>query len=210
MNLITRIWLRLLREWWAITVPLRLRLKGVIVGERCVFYGMPLVTMAPGSRIQFAKGVTVCSDSRFTALGVSHSAIFRTLRPGAEIVIRENSGISGGSFCAAISITIGQECLIGADVVIADTDFHAINPRNRRYNNSAADVNSRPVVLEDNVFIGTGTFVLKGVNIGSDCVVGAGSVVTKDIPEKTIAAGNPARPIKALSEISSNQLPCSS
>jgi acetyltransferase-like isoleucine patch superfamily enzyme len=104
--------------------------------------------------------------------------------------------MSGAVICAAISITIGKECLIGADVLIADSDFHSIKPEGRRYGAAADDIGAAPVVIEDNVFIGARTVVLKGVRIGRDSVIGAGSVVACDIPEGAVAVGNPARVIR--------------
>lgn len=55
---------------------------------------------------------------------------------------------------------------------------------------------SKPIVIEDDVLIGTGSYILKGVHIGARTVIGAGSVVTKDIPADCIAAGNPCKVIK--------------
>jgi acetyltransferase-like isoleucine patch superfamily enzyme len=198
MQLILRVWLKLLKEWWQLTVPMRLRSQGVELGLGVKFYGMPVVGMAPGSRIRLGDRVVLCSDSRFTALGVNHPVVLRTLRTGAEIVIGNDCGISGGSICAATRVELGNECLVGANVTIADTDFHAINPIGRRRNNNSNQIMAEPVKIEDNVFLGTGAIVLKGVRIGRNSVIGAGAVVIKDVPLDVIEAGNPARILKAL------------
>ena len=81
MQLIARIWLKILTEWWQFSVPLRLRTKGVEVGKDVRFYGMPIVKMAKNSRICIGDSVMLCSDSRFTALGVNHPLILCTLCP---------------------------------------------------------------------------------------------------------------------------------
>ena len=198
MQLIARIWLKILKEWWQFSVPIRLRAQGVELGKDVRFYGKPIVSMAKGSRICLGDRVVLCSDSRFTALGVNHPVLLRTLRPGAAIIIGKNTGISGGAICAAMSIEFGDECLLGANVTIADTDFHAIKPTERRFNNNSMEIGAAPIKIEDNVFIGTQSIVLKGVRIGADSVIGAGSVVVKNIPDGVIAVGNPARIIRSL------------
>jgi len=92
------------------------------------------------------------------------------------------------------SVVIGSRCLIGDAVLILDSDFHDLSAEGRH---SRPAVTS-PVVLEDNVFIGSRVIILKGVTIGKDSVVGAGSVVVRSIPPGVIAAGNPAKVIRPL------------
>lgn len=199
-QLIQRLWYRIKRTWWNLTVMPTLRAVGVEVAEKVQVQGRPIVSMVAGSRIQIGARCVLCSDSQVNALGINHPVVIRTLRPGAEIVIGQDTGMSGGSICAASSIRIGAGCLFGANVTLADTDFHALNPVNRRYNRNPDEVAVSPIVIEDNVFIGADVFVLKGVTIGKNSVIGAGSVVTRDIPENSIAAGNPAKVIKLISQ----------
>jgi acetyltransferase-like isoleucine patch superfamily enzyme len=127
---------------------------------------------------------------------VNHPVVLRTLRPGASIRIGAHVGISGGSICAADTVTIGDGTLLGANVTVADTDFHPINPHKRQ--ESGQHGASAAVAIGRNVFIGTNSIILKGVHIGDNAVIGAGSVVTKSIPADVIAAGNPCRPIRSL------------
>lgn len=184
--------------WWRIVVPILVRRLGIKFGNNVIFMGMPIISMQPNSQIAIGDRVSLCSVSEFTALGVNHPVVLRTLRPSARIEIGDDTGISGASICAAAEVRIGKQCLFGANVVIADTDFHAIKPENRRYNNDPEDIAVAPVFIGDNVFIGTGTIVLKGVTIGNNSVIGAGSVVTKNVPENSIAVGKPARVINDL------------
>jgi acetyltransferase-like isoleucine patch superfamily enzyme len=144
--------------------------------------------------------VVLCSKAEYTDLGVSRPCVIRTLRPDARIRIGRDTGISGAAICAASSIDIGKECLLGAGVVIADTDFHPIAPRGRRFAKNYDSIGAMPVVIEDNVFIGANTIVLKGVRIGRNSVIGAGSVVSADIPADVVAAGVPARVLKSLGQ----------
>jgi carbonic anhydrase/acetyltransferase-like protein (isoleucine patch superfamily) len=175
-----------------------LMLAGVKVGKRVKLLGMPIVTVQKESLITLGDDCVLCSLSNMTDLGVNHPVILRTLRSVASITIGDHTGISGGSFCAASKIKIGKNCLLGANVTITDSDFHPIKPEGRRYNVNPEDIFTSPVIVEDNVFIGSGAYILKGVTIGENSVVGAGSIVTKDVPRNSIVAGNPAKLIRMI------------
>lgn len=173
-----------------------LRRQGVRLGGGVCLYGMPIVTMAEASAIEVGENVVLCSESISTSLGVSRPVILRTLRPGAHIFIGSDCGLSGTVICAAVGVEIGAECLIGADVQIVDTDFHAVDPVGRRFYDPDK-IATAPVKIGRNVFIGAGSKILKGVTIGENSVIGAGSIVTRNIPSNVVAAGNPARVIRA-------------
>lgn len=102
------------------------------------------------------------------------------------------------SFSAAKRIVIGNHCLIAGGTSMADNDGHPIDAVKRRDGKrvSAADVH--PIVVGDDVWIGAGCRILKGVHIGDRAIVGAASVVTKDVPPDTIVAGNPARVVGTI------------
>jgi maltose O-acetyltransferase len=98
-------------------------------------------------------------------------------------------------------ISIGSGCLIGDGVLIIDSDFHDLSAAARDASaplTSSAITLTAPVIIEDNVFIGSRVIILKGVTIGKDSVIGAGSVVVRSIPPGVIAAGNPAKVIRPL------------
>ncbi len=90
-------------------------------------------------------------------------------------------------------VTIGDDCFIGPNVSIY-TACHSTDPVERNTRNEWA----KPVTIGDNVWIGGSVTILPGVTIGDNCTIGAGSVVTKDIPANSIAVGNPARVIKQV------------
>ncbi|MFI0999417.1 sugar O-acetyltransferase [Streptomyces galbus] len=90
-------------------------------------------------------------------------------------------------------ICIGADCQIGPNVQLL-TPTHPLEPGPRRDKLEAA----RPITIGDNVWLGGGAIVLPGVTIGHDSVIGAGSVVTKDVPPNVVAVGNPARPVRNL------------
>jgi maltose O-acetyltransferase len=93
------------------------------------------------------------------------------------------------------AITIGDDVQIGPNVQLL-TPTHPVEPEPRRQKWEAA----RPISIADNVWLGGGAIVLPGVTIGENSVVGAGAVVTRDLPANVVAAGNPARVIRALDE----------
>jgi acetyltransferase-like isoleucine patch superfamily enzyme len=173
-----------------------LRSKGVQLGKAVLFRGFPTVILVPNSEISIGDRAILCSQSRNTALGVNHPVVLCTLAPRARIVIGQDAGISGGSICAAVEVVIGDGTLLGANVTIVDTDFHPVASLSRRYDKDG--IATAPVLIGRNVFIGTGSIILKGVTIGDNSVIGAGSVVTRSIPANTVAAGNPCRVLKAL------------
>ena len=187
--------------FWRTLVPWRLKGKGVTCHSSARFYGSPIVSLAVRSTIRIGARSTLISDSRYTALGVNHSVVLRTLSAGANIEIGDDTGISGGSICASKEIKIGAQCLIGANVMICDTDFHSLNPAGRRYPENELALSALPVIIEDNVFIGTNSMILKGVTIGANSVIGAGSVVTKNVPRDSVFGGNPAKGIGQISRL---------
>jgi acetyltransferase-like isoleucine patch superfamily enzyme len=158
---------------------------------------MPIISMCPGSECYIGEGSTLISVSYATALGVNHPVVLRTLQPEAKITIGARVGISGGSICAAKLVVVGEDTMLGANVTIADTDFHSLDPL-RRASKSDEGAAVAAVIIGTSVFIGTNAVILKGVTIGDNSIIGAGSVVTKSIPPNVVAAGNPCRPIRNL------------
>ena len=193
-----------LQRWWRWAVPGWLRAQGVEVGTGLLAHGWPIVSLAAGGRITLGARVALCSLPRFTALGCNGPVILRAMRRSAVIAVGDDTGLSGTVICAAQAVRIGRGCLIGANVMIFDTDFHAIEPGARRpeADRAAADaaVPGQAVTIGDHVFIGTGCIICKGVSIGDGAVIGAGSVVTRDVPARHVAAGNPARVIRAIGQ----------
>lgn len=186
--------------WWRTVIPWRLKQKGLDFAPSTRFLGMPITSIYSSSGITIGARCLLCSVPEYTALGVNHPIILRTMRPDALIQIGEDTGISGATICAATTITIGKRCLLGANVVISDNDFHPLAPTDRRYNNDEDAIASSPITIGDDVFLGLGAIILKGVTIGNGSIIGAGSVVTKDVPKLAIAAGNPARIVRYISD----------
>jgi acetyltransferase-like isoleucine patch superfamily enzyme len=162
------------------------------------FWGLPILSKYKESTIEIGENFVACSLARRNSIGVNQKVIIKTVAKNAEIVIGDNVGISGATISSSLSIYIGDNTMIGSGVLITDSDAHSIHPELRKESKYAS---SKPIVIENNVFIGARSIILKGVTIGNGSVIGAGSVVTRDIPPMTIAAGNPARIISSISDI---------
>jgi acetyltransferase-like isoleucine patch superfamily enzyme len=112
-------------------------------------------------------------------------------RPGAEIRIGAETRIAGSCIHAQRSVVIGKRCLIAGDCQIVDSNGHELSFPNVQ-NRLRTDGASSPIVIEDDVWLGTNTVVLPGVRIGRGAVIGANSVVSANIPAMSVARGNPA------------------
>lgn len=177
------------------------RLRGFELGHRIIFNGRPCLQRHPGSRIALADDICLNSSLRSNPLGSTQPVVLRTLRPGSEIILGRGVGLSSNSVCAALRIHIGEGTFVGAGAMIFDNDFHS--PVGEWAWGDAVPENPQPIIIGRGVFIGTGAIILKGVTIGDRAVVGAGAVVTKDVPARHLAAGNPARVIPVTAADSS-------
>ncbi|WEO77983.1 acyltransferase [Cryobacterium sp. SO2] len=124
--------------------------------------------------------------------------VLRTLNANAVIRIGDDTGLTSATVSSAQQISIGARVLIGAGVLITDSDHHVVLPPStvsRRYLGPPTPRESDRVLIENDVFLGARSIVLKGVTIGEGSVIGAGSVVASSIPPWSIAAGNPCRVI---------------
>ena len=144
-------------------------------------------------------GENVYIDDFPTLIGASDANIqFTSWNIGdhkGEIIIGKYSLITPGvRIMAANKIEIGDACMIAHGAYISDADWHGI------YDRAKPVGRTKPITLKDNVWIGDSAIVCKGVTIGKNSIIGAGSVVTKDVPDNAIYAGNPAKFIKNLDE----------
>ena len=112
-----------------------------------------------------------------------------TLTAQSKIVIGAGCGFSGVVIGCFKEITIGNNVRVGVNCLITDSDWQLDDNR--------VSV-PKPIKIENNVWIGTDVIILKGVSIGKNTIIGAGSVVTKDIPANVIACGNPCKVIKDI------------
>jgi len=153
------------------------------LGPRVRLWGSPHVinngTMLIGDRVRLASGVSTLE------LNVGPGA---TLRIGDSVLVNHGCSIDVTQF-----VSIGDHCNIGSQCILIDNAFHQLDPDRRDQPPESA-----PVILEDNVWLAARVIVLPGVTIGKNTVVGAGSVVTKDLPPDVLCAGIPAKVIRPL------------
>lgn len=165
-------------------------LKGLKWHPSWRFHGLPLVRARRRGSISASTDLILCSKPMHNSIGVPGPCILRTLLPTSSLSIGKNVGISGAVISARSSIEIGDNVLIGSGALITDSDAHSIDPRFRHLGSAIV---TKPIRIENDVFIGARAIVLKGVTIGAGSVVGAGAVVSKSVPPGVIVAGNPAR-----------------
>ncbi len=128
-------------------------------------------------------------DDGFSLIPPFYSTGGTDIRVGRQVFINQNC-----TFYDLGGIDIGDQVMIGPNVSIL-TSGHPVEPSRRR-----SGVVAKPVVIENNVWIGAGAIILGGVTIGENSVVAAGAVVTRDVPRDTLAGGNPARVIRSIAE----------
>ncbi|MDP1676620.1 MAG: acyltransferase [Bacteroidota bacterium] len=155
-------------------------IKGAWFARSMTKHGIIVVTGGkPAPRIFNDGGEIIVENCQFyqgVRLEVGRNAVIRI---GNGTYLNRNTVV-----VAQEKVEIGKDCRIAWDVVIMDSDLHPISGRT---------LENKPVIIEDNVWIGCRCIILKGVRIGKGAIIAAGSVVTKSIPPDTIAAGVPAR-----------------
>ena len=165
-------------------------IKGVKIGKKVVFNGFPVFRRYENSDIVIGDNCSFNSAKNSVRVGLQNRCTFVTLRKKSEIIIGNNSGGSGITLLAAVKIKIGDNVMMGAHSMIIDNDFHHSDPNKRH---DSIGIPARPIIIEDNVFIGTNCMILKGITIGENSVIGANSVVINNIPKNSIAIGNPCK-----------------
>lgn len=162
------------------------------LGKKCKFIGIPYLRPLPGSKITIGDNCSFNSSKNSNLIGIDRKCYISTLSKQAIIIIENNCGFSGTVIAAHTEIIIKKNTKCGANTLITDTDWHLDDIR-------AGE--PKPVIIGENVWIGAGVKVLKGVTIGDNTVIGAGSIVNKSIPSNVIAAGNPCKVIKQINNI---------
>jgi acetyltransferase-like isoleucine patch superfamily enzyme len=146
-----------------------------------------LSTRDPG--LVFGDAVQVFFGTRFS------------VEPNGAVDIGDETILVGAQFMCGERISVGRRVVISYYVTIADCDFHPRDPELRKLDAIASapggepgrrpPLETRPVVIEDDVWIGIGAIVLKGTRIGAGARIAAGAVVTGDVPAGANVAGNP-------------------
>ena len=182
----------LLGRFYAFRISLK---RSVEVAGGLDITGKPIIDIAKDSHLYIGKKVTLNSRNRGYHINMHSPVKLFANKPGATITIGDNTRIHGTCIHAYNSISIGKNCLIAANCQIIDGNGHDLSFMNvsNRVNTHGG---SKPVRLEDSVWLGANTIILPGVTVGMGSVIAANSLVTKDIPSMVLAGGNPAVVLK--------------
>ena len=174
---------------------IQFRMSGVSVrGLRLI----GLVVLSNAGKLTIGKNTKINSSKMKNVIGGATRTSF-VVRKGAELRIGKEVKISNSAFYASESITVGDYVMIGGSCKFWDTDFHSLDWRVRRATPNEG-ATTAPIVIENDVFIGGGSTILKGVHIGARSIVAAGSVVSKSIPADEVWGGNPAQLIRKIND----------
>jgi len=188
---IPEFWGMLSLSWW------RFVYRDIKIGRNVKCWGSVLISKSPDSSITIGDDVRLGSD--FLRAGIAVYSKLKIMAFGkSRIVIGNRVAMSGTSItCRTTSIEIGNNTIIAPNVIIVDSDFHSTRPSENRTYDMGYD-RDKGVKINENVWIGMNSIILKGVTIGKNSIIAAGSVVTNDVPDDVIAGGNPAKIIKNI------------
>jgi acetyltransferase-like isoleucine patch superfamily enzyme len=157
--------------------------------------GVPLFDIKKTSIVRFGADLVMVNKDKFATLGKNNRCKF-VVAENAQLIIGDKVAMSNSTIVATKAITLGNNIMIGGGVTIVDSDFHSLNPDYWHTHNDEINMKSAAVIIKNNVFIGMDSIILKGVTVGENSIIAAGSVVSKDIPPREIWGGNPAKFIR--------------
>lgn len=181
------------RQYIALINLLKLKHKKIAYGKGLELNGIPIIA----GKVSFKDNCRVNSGMEYNPIGGDGKTIL--IARGGEIRIGNNVGISNTTIFSHNSIIIEDDVRIGGSCKIYDTDFHSVKLKNR-IEKLDSDIATAPIVIKKGAFVGAHSIILKGVTIGEEAVIGAGSVVTKSVPAREIWAGNPAKYVKSVGD----------
>ena len=168
---------------------------GIVIGRGSKVWGKVTFRKYPGSTISIDNNVYIISSPLRYSFNIYPLTKLQTLSKSAEIKIGKNVAFNSLTILArSTTISIGDGTLIGGNCQIFDTDGHQLWPADKRFNTPDFD-GDRSVSIGKNVFVGLNVLIMKGVEIGDNSIIAAGSVVTRSIPKDCVAAGIPAKVI---------------
>lgn len=171
--------------------------KYCVVYSKYTFNGKIILNFEIGANIKFGDNFILSSGPFYSVDPAYMSSLH--VKTNAYLKIGNNSGITGTTIHVHERIEIGNNVNIGAGCLIFDTNFHSVDYRIRIDRSiDLSFVETKPIIIKDNVFIGARSIITKGVTIGQNSIVGAGSVVVKSIPDNEVWGGNPAVFIKKI------------
>jgi acetyltransferase-like isoleucine patch superfamily enzyme len=171
------------------------RQNNITLDGKLILSGIPCIRLHKQASLRIGDNVTLTSSNMDYHLSIFTPTKILADRQNASISIGEHSRIHGTCIHATKHISIGANCLIAANTQIMDSNGH--QPCFDDVSNRIRSIDiGRPVIIEDDVWIGTGAVVLPGAKIGRGSIIGAMSVVRGIIPSYCVAVGNPAVVVK--------------
>ncbi|KMQ68960.1 hypothetical protein ACM39_06680 [Chryseobacterium sp. FH2] len=171
------------------------KIKNINFLGKVYFKGIPVILKHQDAQIIIGKNTLINSSKKNYHLNMHSSCKLLADRPQAEIIIGENCRIHGTCIHAVKKIKIGNNCLIAANTNIIDSNGHILAMDNPVDRLRIAD-EGRPVIIEDNVWIGANVIILGGTIIREGAVIMAGSVVKGEVPPKSIYGTDSFKVIK--------------
>ncbi|HZG23052.1 MAG TPA: acyltransferase [Chitinophagaceae bacterium] len=166
------------------------------IGKAFSSNGIVFLRLKKSSSIQIGDNLNLNNGEVFNSIGRQSRCVF-TVRSNAELIIGDNVGMSSTAIFCNRRVVIGDRVKLGGNVCIYDTDFHSLDFMARQVRrHDVAGTRSSAVRIGNDVFVGAHSTILKGVTIGDRSIIGACSVVTKDVPPDQIWGGNPAKCIR--------------
>lgn len=166
--------------------------RGLDLGKNVKFWGKPLIDIRGNGRIIIGDNSQIISTNYGSHVNYGVPTKLIVDRPGAEIVIGENCSIGGACLHAYKSIRVGNNCLIGTGSNVIDANGHPIHLDKFPNRRSNLD-DSKPIVIEKNVWITLNCIILPGSMIGEGSIISANTVINGNIAPYSIVAGNPAQ-----------------
>ena len=176
--------------------------------NRSVVFGSSLGIRGPFKLIIRKDASLKIGDSFSMSSGMMLNPLSRNIKSmiriddNANVIIGNNVGVSSSCLWSKKSITFGNNVKIGADCLFFDSDMHSLNYINRRNpTTDIKDAKSAPIIIGNDVFIGTRSIITKGITIGDCSIIASGCVVVKSVPPNEVWGGNPAKFIRKLNTI---------
>lgn len=185
MKIIDKVWNMFMLKRKKVSTGTNLKING-----RICIHGSP-------QRIKIGNNVIINSDENINPTSGFHHTHLCAAEHGS-IIIGNNVGMSHVNITSHNHIEIQDDVMLGSGVKIWDTDFHSLDYETRIHKGDTG-ARTAPIMIKKGAFIGACAMILKGVTIGEYAVIGAGAVVTKDVPCNEVWAGNPAKFIRRIS-----------
>lgn len=187
--------------WHTVFAKLLFAMNGVKYGRGFFSRGIPLINVSLKGHFWAGTDLVISNGPYYSPTGRNRHCEF-IIGENATLRIGNHVGISSSAITCHYRIIIGDYVMLGGNTAIYDTNFHSIDAEDRKdIEIDKKNTRKASVIIEDYVFVGAHSTIMKGVIIGHHSIIGACSVVTKDIPPYQIWAGNPAQFIREIKQV---------